>query len=139
VALPQRIYHRPPSWFGAIQLSTVQKKLVACLMTRHNDGFVRQHYLSQVIRCGSVWVPPFVIQLTGEYVVEILQDIHANLSGLDQTLYGEFLTANPNFLALTEQRMISYWNCYYRRIKREEYIGFQVLTFFKSLVGKKRP
>lgn len=28
--------------------------------------------------------------------------------------YGRFATANPEFLALTSQRMVSYWNCYYR-------------------------
>jgi hypothetical protein len=137
VALPQRIYHDPARIHFA-QLNSLQRELANCLLTRHNDGFVRQHYLSQVIRSRHIWVPPFVLQLVGEYVVEILQVIHHNLSSLDKPIYEQFLAANPDFLALTEQRVISYWNCYYRCFKRDEYVGFQLLTFFKSLVGKSR-
>jgi hypothetical protein len=84
-----------------------------------------------------MWIPPFVVQLVGEYVIEILFVIHKNLLNLNTSLYEQFLRMNPGFLAITEQRVISYWNCYHRwNYTRDEYIGFEVLQFFKSLVGK---
>jgi hypothetical protein len=58
------------------------------------------------------------------------------MENLDRSLYGAFLAANPEFFALTEQRVASYWNCYYsRRYKRKEYAGFQVINYFKSLIA----
>ena len=76
-----------------------------------------------------------VIKLLGEYVVEVLRIIEANLQKLDKPVYGQFLRANPDFLALTEQRVISYWDCYYRFPgPKEDYPGFRAIHFFKQLV-----
>ena len=66
-------------------------------------------------------------------MLEILRVVQQNLQNLDASTYGSFLRANPEFLATTERRVISYWNCYYRDQKREEYVGFQLLEFFRSL------
>jgi len=61
----------------------------------------------------------------------------ANLSNLNVSLYAGFLRANPDFLALREQRVTSYWDCYHRSTSRSEYAGFQVLDFFKRLAAAK--
>jgi hypothetical protein len=132
VVVPYRIYHCPPSWMSTVHLNSLQKELVACLLTRHNDGFIRQRYLAQIIRSGHPWVPPFVIQLVGEYVKEILQVIYENLGNMDRSVYVAFLAANPDFLAITEKRVMSYWDCYYRTTSRNEFVGFKLLDFFKS-------
>jgi hypothetical protein len=97
-------------------------------------SFARKR-LTRIIASNRIWTPPFVVQLVGEYVAEIIRVVHQNLGNLDASLYRQFLRANPQFLAITEQRVISYWNCYYRSHARDEYVGFQVLRFFKSLVG----
>ena len=84
-----------------------------------------------------------MLQLVGEYVVEIIDSIDIQLAesfvvnpGMKET-YGRFVTSNPGFLEITEQRVISYWNCYYRRrwpnLARvdpgpEDYPGFRVLA-----------
>ena len=133
VAIPRRIYH-PTQLINTSHLNELQKELINCLLTRHHDGFVRQRYLSQIINSNNVWIPPFVVQLLGEYVVEILDLLYNNLGNLNDTLYREFLEANPEFLAVTAQRVASYWDCYYRsRWKKNEYVGFRMLQFFHSL------
>ena len=61
-----------------------------------------------------------LVQLVGEYVMEILQSVHDGLSDLSaegstrRHAYGDFLARNPEFFALTEHRAVSYWSCYYR-------------------------
>jgi hypothetical protein len=36
-------------------------------------------------------------------------------------------------LNLTEQRVVGYWACYYRSIKKATYPGFLILDFLKSI------
>jgi len=135
VSIPYRVYHNPSS-IKTNNLSGLQKNLVGCILSRNHDGFVRQEYLSQILGCKYTWVPPFVIQLLGEYVVEILRVIEANLGNLDKPLYAQFLRENPDFLALTEQRVISYWDCYHRfSCRKEDFPGFRAVNFFKQLVN----
>ena len=114
-------------------LTDLQREMVDCLLTRHSDGFTRQRHLARIVGLSHSWIPPFVVQLSGEYVVEILDVICQSLPTLDSTLYKEFLCANPAFLDLTGQRIASYWDCYYRNTRREDYAGFKILEFFRSL------
>lgn len=131
VTIPYRVYH-PPSQIKTEHLTDLEEELVDCLLTRHHDGLLRQRHLERIIRSGNPWVPPFVIQLLGEYSFEILGVIDANLHALDGALYREFLQENPKFLALTAQRVTSYWDRYYRVHNKDEYAGFRVLDFFRS-------
>ena len=117
------------------KLSSLQKHLVNCVLTRHKDGYVRQSRLDQIIGFNQPWVPAYLIQLLGEYVVEIQQLIEARLQDLDKNVYRNFLVANPEFFALTEQRVISYSDCYYRTRAREDYVGFRVLRFFEEIAS----
>jgi hypothetical protein len=118
VTIPYRIYNPEPA--NATILNGEQRRILGCLYTRHNDGWTRHRHLQQMIGDLSPWVMPFVVQLVAEYVVEIIEDIDAHLSDLtlpgsaQQTAYGGFVAANPDFLRLTQARVISYWNCYYR-------------------------
>ena len=136
VSIPYRVYH-DTTLIHVDKLSSLQIHLIDCVLTRHNDGILRQKHLVRMVTSGNPWVPPFVVQLVGEYVVEIIQVIAANLSNLNVSLYARFLRANPDFLALTEQRVTSYWDCYHRSTNRGEYVGFRVLDFFKGLVVAK--
>jgi hypothetical protein len=134
VTLPGRI-HNDPTLIHVDSLTDIQREMVDCLLTRHTSGFIRERHLTRVIRSGHVWVPPFVIKLVGEYVVEILRVILQNLNCLDASVYAAFLRANAAFLATTERRVTSYWDCYHRSQKPEEYVGFQLLNFFRSLMN----
>jgi hypothetical protein len=141
VLIPDRIYDEPSLIYG-YTLTDLQRELIDCLFTRHNNGYVRQSHLERIILSPNIWIPPFVIQLVGEYVVEILHVIDNNLSSLNLSNYEQFARSNPEFIALTEHRVMSYWNEYYRHppwegrrtvYKRDEYVGFRLISFFKSL------
>ena len=81
---------------------------------------------------------PFVVRLIGEYVIEILQVINRDRSHLNPRLYRSFLEANPAFFTLARQRVVSYWDCYYRSQRREDYPGFQILDFLQGLATSDR-
>ncbi|WP_224337439.1 hypothetical protein [Streptomyces olivaceus] len=120
VIIPSRIYNEEPSPDLHRPLNPTQQAILQCLYTRHHDGLVRQRHLEQIVACDEPWVVPFVMQLVGEYVPEILEAITKGLPGLftpgpvQRRLYGEFIGRNPAFFARTERRVVSYWTCYYR-------------------------
>ena len=86
----------------------------------------------------KTWIPPFVIQLAGEHVIEILRVIEQAIPNLDRPRYGEFVANNPEFISRTKQRIVSYWDCYYRSLKPAEYPGFRIQAFLEEL-AEKRP
>lgn len=66
------------------------------------------------------WCAPFVVQLLGEYVVEICIDVEELLAD-GATTYPNvarglqhFAESSPAFMALTRARATSYWSEYYR-------------------------
>lgn len=130
LSIPYRVYHDEPR-IDVGGLSVLQRQLISAILTRHHDGYVRQKHLAAIVAINEDWVPPFVIQLVGEYVIEILLDIEANIHNFDTNLYAYFLRRNMDFLDLTEQRVISYWNCYFRSRRRDDYVGFRLLGYLK--------
>ncbi len=134
LSIPYRIYH-DPKLVDRTCLTTGQGGLLDCLLTRHYNGFIRENHLASIIGANNEWIPPFVVQLVGEYVIEILQVVSRNLDLLDPLLYRRFLEENPRFLLLTKQRVTSYWDCYYRWQRRADYVGFQITEFMEHLVA----
>ncbi|MFH9478700.1 hypothetical protein ACH4L7_33420 [Streptomyces anulatus] len=120
VAIPYRLYNEEPCADIERPLFGTQQMILHCLYSRHHDGRVRQRHLEQIAASGEPWVVPFVVQLAGEYVLEIIELIDRGLPGLavpgstQRRLYGEFIARNPAFFARTERRVVSYWSCYYR-------------------------
>ncbi|WP_433288023.1 hypothetical protein [Micromonospora sp. CA-244673] len=122
VVIPYRIYADEPPAGAEAALSAAQRALLDCLYTRHHDGRVRQRRLERVVGLIQPWVAPFVVQLVGEYVDEILLVIRRVLGpelvvphSPTDAVYGRFVAENPGFVALTGQRVASYWACYHRR------------------------
>ena len=134
VWIPYRIYH-DPSQVDWTSLTQIQKELLACLLTRHHSGLVREEYLARILDCHHEWVPPFVVQLVGEYVIEIVRTIRNGVDRLDHETYRQFLIGNPVFYRTTKARVMSYWNCYHREEHNEDYAAFQVLAFFDDLIA----
>jgi hypothetical protein len=121
VAIPYRIHHDEPPAGAERSLTATRRLILHCLYTRHGDGRIRQRHLEPVLGSGEPWAVPFVMQLIGEYVLEILETIRCGLPGLAAPgsapwlLYGDFVARNPAFFARTERRVVSYWSCYHRR------------------------
>lgn len=133
-----RIYNPEPPGDVVAGLSATQQTVLHCLYTRHHDGFVRQRRLRKIIASEEPWIVPFVVQLIGEYVLEIVVEIRDALTDLDvqgstqQMRFGAFIAENPAFLELTSQRVMSYWNCYYRDRLRSTYPGFSLLSSLRN-------
>lgn len=139
VDVPHRIYSRAPT-NGTPLEGSVDATAVACLYTRHHDGYVRQRALQHVLRSGEPWTVPFIVQLLGEYVIEICDDIYRfaetelpNRPGHLRAV-GAFADENPDFINLTRQRATSYWSCYYRH----QHAGWKTypgLLALKTMLG----
>ncbi len=120
VTIPSRIREDEPIAGSQDSMTPAQQVILHCLYSRHSDGLVRQRHLEQILASSEPWVVPFVVQLAGEYVLEILETISRGLPGLTTPgsaqlrLYGEFIARNPAFFARTERRVVSYWSCHYR-------------------------
>lgn len=130
VSLPERLYNDEPPSEAVAALSSRQRQLLHCLYSRHHDGRVRERHLSAVVGAADPWVVPFVVRLVGEYVVEILVVIRDGLRdlgtpGTDGRLaYGQFVVDNPEFFARTQQRVVSYWSCYYRHFPHPDFADY---------------
>src|SRR6187402_1157460 len=68
--IPQRIYLPPPR---AVDLRGTQGTVLACVYSRNDDGRVRETFLRRLLPSADPWVAPFVVQLIGEYVIEIIE------------------------------------------------------------------
>ncbi|MBJ8340983.1 hypothetical protein JGU71_19025 [Antrihabitans sp. YC3-6] len=115
VDIPTRQYHPVVSLDGALPR---YRPILACIYTRHNDGFVRQQALRAVFESDEPWTAPFVVQLLGEYVLDIVADVARVVTDPPDSrtiAYARFLADNPEFSILTRARAASYWNEYYRR------------------------
>jgi hypothetical protein len=135
IEIPYRTFYDPAAFPKGI-LTVVQTGLFGCLLTRHHNGFIREEHLKNILRSDEDWIPAYVIQLVGEYIVEIVQLIRDNLEQLPQDVYRNFLLQNLPFWQTTKQRVISYWDCYYRGYKRAEYPGFHVVDVFDGLIAR---
>lgn len=128
--IPARVYFDEPDEDKQLDLSEHQRNLLSCIYSRHHSGYVREAHLRKIIRTDLPWVVPFVVQLIGEYVIEILHVTEANIDIFDRPVYRQFVATNPTFLSLTRARVISYWNEYHRRqiANFEAYVGWRLLA-----------
>lgn len=159
VAIPYRLYdgdhtrihysekpfHRLTDLLIGQSLSGRQQRMAFCLLSRHHNGFVREAALCRIAAAPDVFVVPFVAQLASEYVYEILLQIGLRLPELDTKTYGAFFRDNPLDFNRLRQRMVSYWNCYYRwhdyasadgelrHHWRDRYVGFDIFDAFEAM------
>lgn len=106
-----------------------------CLEARSNDGFQRQRAVQELLEDVQPWSAPFIVALIGEYVIEIMYEINDALTPQASAALADFICANPSYWQLTRQRVVSYWDVYYRaQCKRSDYIGFKLLDTLAEAV-----
>lgn len=106
-----------------------------CLEARSNDGFQRQRAVRHLLVDVQPWSAPFIVALVGEYVIEILSDIHDALTPNASAALADFICANPGYWQVTQQRVVSYWNVYYKaEFRRSDYVGFKLLNTLTEAV-----
>ena len=132
IHIPSRFYSPEPLAETLAGFSNLNHIILACIYTRHHDGFVRLKYVEKLFSQDEIWVSPFVLQLIGEYVIEIIEVISQNINRLPIKAYTDFIKENPSFAYLLKQRIVSYWDCYYRfEIPHfKDYVGYQVADMF---------
>ena len=134
--IPHRIYYNEPTLPQYKSLTEKQQLLINCLYTRHDNGFIREEKLKSIINSCSKhsWIIPYLILLTGDYVIEILEVIKDNLDVIDKAEVKDFIANNPVLYNSLESHVVSYWNCYYRLEypNKDDYAGFQILAYFNS-------
>src|SRR6266436_2254079 len=130
VQIPTRIYYPEPIGKEADNLGANARVALACLFSRHHDGFVRERYVPKLLSADQVWVPPFTLQLVGEYVVEIIEVLASRIDELRNDRYRLFAARNDQFIQLTRHRVMSYWHCYYRSRfpSFNTYPGFRIMN-----------
>ena len=78
---------------------------------------------------------PYVMQLIGEYIYNILDEIDREFDLIDADVLKQFVDENPRFMAQTKQRVISYWDCYYRQVPRRDYVGSKLIERIEQVAG----
>ena len=150
--IPSRIYIEEGQLnnpIKLIRLNSIQKEILYCLYSRHHDGYVREACLEKIIYSKSKFAMPYILQLLGEYVIEIIEVIYQNRDKIDQENLVAYILENPDHYELTRQRVYSYWDCYYRRAypkyKRGvapkgasylDYPGIKMVKYINGLLSK---
>jgi hypothetical protein len=139
ICIPQRIYVEEPNITEEMELTQLQKQILDCFLTRHHNGYIRQERLRNILSRGKVkkWIMPYIMRLVGEYVIEIINDIYINIDLIDVESLKEFINENKCFIKITKDRILSYWNEYYRKyIDKDEYVGFKIKEYINSLISQ---
>jgi hypothetical protein len=135
ITICSRIYKKELDESLVSSLNNTQKLILSCIYTRHQDGFVREKHLKNLLVEVKSWTVPFIIMLLGEYVVEIISLIREGIADPDtQKLYNDFIVQNPVFWASTKSRIVSYWDVYYRDSfkDKEDYPGMEVIKMIED-------
>ena len=138
LSIPYRVYLLEPKPDRISALTKRQQLILSAILSRSSNGFVREKCVEQLLRSDEPWIPPFVLQLLGEYVLQIIRVVQDHSAVLKRPEYRRFITENPAFFQLLKQRIISYWNCYYREKfpQLRDYPAFQIVESFDD---EKRP
>jgi hypothetical protein len=138
LVIPYRQYDRPLSPSG---LDQEARLMWLAWLTRSNDGQIRQAAVRELFERPESWMAPFIVQLLGEYVIEISTDIaiFVDTTVLRDSAWTEvfrgFWTENPRFIELSRARAASYWSQYYRNVvfNQAEFPGVRALTALGGL------
>jgi hypothetical protein len=131
ILIPERLYFT--SELPALSTDEEAWLLARALQTRSCDGFERQRAVRDLFQGLKPWGAPFVADLIGQYVIEILEDVLAAMTPDIARMVAAFAAENPAYWIKIKQRVVSYWNAYYRlrssndreqAYRRDEYVGF---------------
>ncbi len=115
LSIPARIYTDEGQLGRLKKLTPIQQEMVYCLFSRHHDGFVREKCLKKFVASNNAFTAPYIVQLLGEYVIEIIEVIYKHREMINKDNLVAYISENPGHYEKTKQRVYSYWDCYYRR------------------------
>ncbi len=136
--LPYRLYLNEVKEEKIQTLTDRQRWILYCMYTRHHDGYIREKYVRRLEQeqTKTDWVLLYLIELTGEYVREILERIEPVLQIWPEEQLRTFAAANKRYLQRIERRIISYWDLHQRRdypvLWNSDYVGFRIAQYYWS-------
>ena len=132
LSIPYRVYLQEPEADRLSALTGIQQLILSAILSRSSDGFVREKCVRELLRSDEPWIPPFVLQLLGEYVLPIIRVVEDQSTVLKRPEYRRFVIENPAFFQLLKQRITSYWNCYYRAMfpRLKDYPASRIVAVF---------
>lgn len=139
---PYRVYFNEPRNTLEKHLTEEEQVILDCIFLRHHNGYIRQRRLERLIDRRQAYIIPFTFQLLGECIKEILMIVDDHINDDTMPEYIQFMKENKKYAEQTENRMISYWDLYYRTEypKRKRYIGQKTFDRLKKelLISKKK-
>jgi hypothetical protein len=134
VSFPYRMYLEDDDALYTDITDIDEKLIFDCIFTRNCNGFLREKHLKNIIACDTIpeWCMPYILRLSSEYVVEIVNTIYDGLKEKDNADLTSFCRNNLLICKRAYSRMVSYWDCYYRRdwIKLRDYVGSKLYREF---------
>ncbi|MGE7954881.1 hypothetical protein [Lysinibacillus xylanilyticus] len=138
VQIPYRIYYIDNSNSFINDLNSMEKMILHCIYSRSDDGFVRQKHLKSLLSMEyEDWAIPYIVKICDEYIVEILEMTYVILRQQDTERIKKFCHQNRVSFCKSYNRMISYWNEFYRNEHKnfKQYIGRKL---FRECLGYSR-
>lgn len=123
---PYRIYTEISK--SEVQTTNDFEKL--SLYTRHHNGHIREIAIIELMQKFPSDNIPFLVQLLGEFVVEIHQRISQEITSQQKNWIQEFLQENPKYAQTIRSKVASYWDCYYKweYVKLKDYPAFKLIN-----------
>ena len=138
IKIPYRIYLIDINDDIYNTLNPTQQQIVCCIFTRHADGYIREKYLRRLFNMEfQSWTIPFIVKLCDEYVLEIIEIIYDKLKDQNNTDIKNFVIENKDTINRSYDRMVSYWNEFYRTREYHfhRYVGRKL---FRECLGYNR-
>lgn len=126
IRFPYRIYFIDNSDEVLDSLNEQQKMILHCIYSRSCEGFVRQRHIHSLLQMDyEDWTIPYIVKICDEYVVEIIEMTYEVLKDQDTERIQNFCSENREAFCKSYNRMISYWNEFYRHKYKNfhQYIG----------------
>lgn len=134
LSIPYRVYYDERQLANCFNCLDDTALIALCLGTRHHDGYVREQCVRRLLDVDERWTAPYVVQLLGEYVIEVIRPIREKLLDEVGAKYVTFFRDNIKYCEYLECRAISYWNEYYRPRfpKYKEYPAVEALAAIRA-------
>jgi hypothetical protein len=133
LSIPYRVYYDKRQLANCMNRPGEAALIALCLGTRHYDGHLREQCVRRLLEVDERWAAPYVVQLLGEYVIEIVRPIHERFAEEIEPKYVAFFRENAKYCDYLECRAISYWNEYYRSRfpSHKDYLAVKALETLK--------
>ncbi len=138
ITFPYRVYYIDNIDSLNKKYTPEQITVYHCIFSRSCDGYVRENHIKALLSCDlPIWAIPYIIKVSDEYVVQILESIYQRLKNTNTDNFQATCHKNLQIFLYGHDRMISYWNEFYRTqcYKYHNYVGYQL---YKECYGYNR-